>query len=111
MREAPHLPRVAIAAGLPVRYLYFTGQSGRRYLFTCVGTDALRDFDAGVAIAASGDAIVWAGEVAELARMPAAALPRRAAIYVHFLAATLSERRAIVADLRAEEPVQLRLAA
>ena len=62
-------------------------------------------------IAVSGGQIVWIGEVAELARMDAEALPRRAEVYVHLLAATLAERRAVIEDLRPEERVRLRLAA
>jgi hypothetical protein len=64
-----------------------------------------------VAIAVNGERIVWVGEVAALARMPENAPPRSAAVYVHLLAATLDERRAVIADLRAEERCQLRLAA
>lgn len=111
MSPSPHISEVALAAGLPARYLYWFGHSGRRYLFTCVGVNAAIDCEGAVGMAVSGGQIVWIGEVAELARMDAEALPRRAEVYVHLLAETLAERRLIVEDLRPEERVRLRLAA
>jgi hypothetical protein len=107
----PQLSQVCLRAGLPARYLYWPGRSGRRYLFTCMGAEAASDFEAGVAIAVSGGEIVWVGEVSALARMPVQSLPRRAEIYVHLLAETLAERRAVAEDLRPEERMRLRLAA
>jgi len=111
MSPSPHVSKVALAAGLPARYLYWFGHSGRRYLFTCMGAGAAADFESGVAIAISGGQIVWVGEVAELARMAKHSAPRRAEVYVHLLATTLAERRAVVEDLRPDERVTLRLAA
>jgi hypothetical protein len=111
MTPSPHLSEVAMAAGLPARYVYWFGRSGRRYLFTCTGADAAENFDGGVVIAVSGGQIVWIGEVAALQRMPAGSGPRRAEIYVHLLADSLAERRDIIEDLRPEEIVRLRLAA
>lgn len=108
---SPSLPRVAMTAGLPARYLYFSGRSGSRYLFTCMGLSAAADFESGVAIAVSGREIVWIGEVSELGQMPEDSLPLRAEIYVHLLAPTLSARRAVIEDLSPEEPLRLRLAA
>lgn len=107
----PHVARVVIAAGLPARFLYWFGRSGRRYLFTCTGGEAAADFETGVALCVSEGRIVWIGEVAALARLPKDSAPRRAAIYVHLLAATLAERRAVIDDLRPDERVVLRLAA
>ena len=107
----PMLSRVAQAAGLPARYLYWAGRSGMRYLFTCTGSAGIADFDSGVAIAVSDEKIVWAGEVATLARMPADSQPRRAAIYLHLLASGPDERRAVIEDLRPAARVPLRLAA
>ena len=111
MSPSPHLSKVAMAAGLPARYVYWFGHSGRRYLFTCTGASTAADFESGVAIAVSGGQIVWIGEVAALSRMAEDAGPRRAEVYVHLLAATLAERRAVIEDLRPEERVRLRLAA
>jgi hypothetical protein len=110
MNPAPELSRVAIAAGLPARYLYWVGRSGRRYLFTCTGGASVSDFDSGIAMAIAGGEIVWIGEVDMLARMPQSARPRRAEVYIHFLAKTPAERRAVVDDLR-PEPQRMRLAA
>ena len=111
MSPLPHLPRAALAAGLPLRFLYWFGRSGRRYLFSCTGLDGAADFESGVAIAVSENEIVWSGEVADLAELPKDAPAKRAAIYVHLLATTLAARRAVIDDLRPEECAELRLAA
>ena len=111
MSPSPHLSKVAMAAGLPARYLYWFGHSRRRYLFTCMSAGAAADFESGVAIAVSGGQIVWIGEVGEFSGMAEDTAPRRAEVYVHLLAATLAERRALIDDLRPEETVRLRLAA
>jgi len=104
-------PRTAAAAGLAARYLYWCGRSGRRYLFTSTDHASLADFGDGVAIAAVNGRLVWAGEVADLARMPKAAGLSPPAFYVHLLAATPEERRAVVDDLKPAEAGHLRLAA
>ena len=64
-----------------------------------------------MAIAVSGNEIVWSGEIAELAELPKDAPARGASIYVHLLASTLAARRAVVEDLRPEVQAELRLAA
>ncbi len=109
--SSPSLSRVALAAGLPARYLYWAGHSERRYLFTCTGADGTDDFESGVAIAVKAGQIIWIGEVAELQQLDARAAARRAEVYVHLLAATLAERRAVIEDLRPAERTRLRLAA
>lgn len=111
MSLVPQIPRAALAAGLPARFLYWFGRSGRRYLFSCTGLRGAADFESGIAIAVSGKDIVWVGEVADLSRLAKDAPARRAAIHVHLLATTLGERRAVIEDLRPIEEVQLRLAA
>jgi hypothetical protein len=74
--------------------------------------NAAAELESGVAIAVSGERIVWIGQVAELALLAIDAPPRRAAVYVHLLAATLAERRGVMWDLRpAEAEGHLRLAA
>jgi len=108
---SPHLSQAALKAGLPARYVYWSGHSGARYLFTCMDADTAADFETAVALAVSGGQIVWTGESRDLGRMDARALPRRAEIYVHLLAATLADRRRVIDDLRPEEPTRLRLAA
>ena len=111
MPPSPNVCRAAIAAGVPARFVYWAGRSGRRYVFTCTGAMSLSDFEDGVAIAVSRGEIVWSGHVTALARMPADAAPRQAAIYLHLLATTLQARRAVIDDLRPAEPDRLRLAA
>ena len=110
-----HLSLAAIAAGVPPRYVYWYGRSGRRYLFTAAEgggqPGAVDDFAEGVAIAVRGGAIVWSGDVAALADLPRTAWHRGAAFYVHLLAATPEERRAVVEDLRPAQGEHLRLAA
>jgi hypothetical protein len=105
------MSRAALAAGVPVRYLYWVGRSKRRYLFTCTDWRSLADFSEGVAIAVSGGAIVWSGEIAALAALPPSAEARRAALCVHLLASTPEDRRRVIEDLRPSGAAQLRLAA
>ncbi|HWT31003.1 MAG TPA: hypothetical protein VN240_08265 [Propylenella sp.] len=109
--STPIVSRAALAAGVPVRYLYWFGRSQQRYLFTCTEWRSLQDFSEGVAIAVCQGAIVWSGEIAALAALPPFAEARRAALYVHLLAATPEERRGIIEDLRPTESPHLRLAA
>jgi len=109
--SSPHVSRAALAAGLPARFLYWSGHSGRRYLFSSTSAEMLHDFEDAVAIAVSGDRVVWVGDASALARFPADSAPRRAAIYVHLLAATAEDRRAVIEDLRPVERSFLRLAA
>jgi hypothetical protein len=104
-------PRTAAAAGLASRYLYWCGRSGRRYLFTSTDHASLADFGDGVAIAAVHGRLVWAGEAADLTRLPRAAGLSRPALYVHLLAATPEERRVVIEDLRPVEARHMRLAA
>ena len=110
--SAPIVSRAALAAGVPVRYLYWFGRSQQRYLFTCTDWRSLLDFSEGVAIAVSRGAVVWSGEIAALAALPASAQAQHSTIYVHLLAATAEERRRVIEDLRpATESGHLRLAA
>ena len=111
MSLVPQIPRVTLAAGLPARFLYWVGRSGRRYLFSCTGFRGAADFESGIAIAVSGKEIVWVGEIAELSSLAKDAPERRAAIHVHLLATTLEERRVAIEDLRPMAEAQLRLAA
>lgn len=103
-------PRTAAAAGLASRYLYWCGESGRRYLFTATDHAGLADFADGVAIAVVGGRIVWAGEAEELARLPNAGLARRS-VFVHLLANSDEERQAIIDDLSPVQVAAFRLAA
>ena len=117
MNTISHLSSAALEAGVPARYLYWYGRSGRRYLFTAAesgtGSDsgAMADFGDGVAIAVRAGAIVWSGDMAALAFMPRTAWRHRVDLYVHLLAATPEARRAVVEDLRPQQGEHLKLAA
>ena len=109
MSPWPSASQAAMAAGLPPRYVYWHGHSGRRYLFTATDGRSIADFDEAVALRVENGRIGWAGHVRELVTAPAA--PPRAPIYVHLLAATPEEREAVIADLRPERSSPVRLAA
>ena len=112
MSSMPIVSQAAVAAGIPARYLYWTGRSGRRYLFTCMSDAAASGLESGVAIAVSGEHIAWIGEVAALAHRSSGTDARGADIYVHLLAKDASARRAVIWDLRpAESACHLPLAA
>jgi hypothetical protein len=111
MTPLSYVSRAALAAGVPARYRYWLGRSGRRYLFTCTDVSDLAHFELGVAIAVMAGQITWTGDIATLAAMPASAPARNAAIYVHLLAATPEERQAVVEDLKPIDGSHLRLAA
>jgi hypothetical protein len=110
--SSPLVSQAALAAGVPARFIYWTGRSGRRYLFTSMNAGDAAELESGVAIAVDGERIIWVGEVGELAMLPGHAPARKAAVYVHLLAATLAERRGVIWDLRPVETAgHLRLAA
>lgn len=112
MSSLPTISQAALAAGVPARYLYWVGRSGRRYLFTQMDSAAAAELESGVAIVVRSDEIVWIGEVANLAPLPNDMSGRHAEVYVHLLAETLAERRGVIWDLRpAETESHLRLAA
>ena len=111
MSTWPSVPLAAAAAGLPSRYVYWHGRSGRRYLFTAADGAGIADFDEGVAILVRAGVILWAGEVGALAEAADVAGRPGAAFYVHLLATTEGERCAVVEDLRPDEGAHLRLAA
>lgn len=111
MSTRPSVSLAAAAAGVPPRYVYWHGHSGRRYLFTAADGTGAVDFDDGVAIAVRAGVILWAGDVGEVAGIPELAGPLGACVYVHLLAATAEERSSVIADLRPEHRPQVRLAA
>lgn len=92
-----------MAAGIPARYTYWTGRSGRRYLFTSMSGRAASGLESGVAIAVGGERIVWIGEVEELALLSGDSPAHHADIYVHLLAQEPAARRAVLWDLRPAE--------
>jgi hypothetical protein len=107
---SPVAPRTLADAGLASRYYYFSGRSGRRYLFTATDHRSLEDFGEGVAICVVGGQVIRSGEVSAVARLPRTAGLNRPAYYVHLLAASPGERAAIAEDL-APETLHYRLAA
>ncbi len=112
-------PEIPQKAGFGDRFHYFRGRSGRRYLFTIVPAEALEDFRNVVAMwaepAPAGrlsartlvtlDARGGIGPAADLTRPPAA--DGRTLCLVHLLAATETERRAVIADLASAATVEL----
>lgn len=113
-------PEIPQKAGLGDRFHYFRGRSGRRYLFTVVAGEALADFRSVVAMLAEPtpagrlsaralvtlDALGCIGPGADPAWPPAE--DRKTLYLVHLLAATDTERRAVIADLA---PLSVQLAA
>jgi len=111
MVQSPQPSSAARAAGIPARYVYWFGQSGRRVLFTETDEAALADVSGGVVIAVRGGAIIWAGESDAFAALPRTAWLRGAEFFVHLLAASAGERRGLVADFRPAQREPVRLAA
>lgn len=109
MAASSFIPQSAREAGLPARYRYWTGHSGRRYLFTRTDLGSLEDFRGAVLLAVRFGEVSWAGESAAEARRQAA--NRGTGVYVHLLAASAAARREIVADLAPEPAAQPALAA
>ena len=104
------IPQSAVEAGLPARYRYWAGRSGRSYLFTRTDSASLDDFRGAVLLAVRFGQVIWAGQSAGEARRHAAA-SRGTGLYVHLLAGSAAERREIVADLEPEAPGDTALAA
>jgi len=111
MVRSPQPSSAALAAGIPARYVYWFGRSGRRVLFTATDRPALADLSGAVVIAVRAGAIIWAGECEALMRAPRTAWLCGAELYVHLLAAGPGERRALVEDFRPAERESVRLAA
>jgi hypothetical protein len=103
------VPQAALAAGLPPRYLYWRGRSGRRHLFTRTDLAGVGDFGDAVAILVDDGEIVWAGEASAAAC--AAGPLGRVGVHVHLLATSAAARRAIAEDLAPAYPRIVRLAA
>jgi hypothetical protein len=100
-------PLSARALGLADRFRYWRGASGRRYLFSAIGADALDDLVNVVVLTTvdgpeGNDRVAWVGEIDEngdrSGRVIADAAGR-ARTFVHFLASTGPERQAILRDL------------
>ena len=93
------VPHVAIAAGLPGRYRYWTGRSGSRYLFTQVAAKSLDDFDDGVFLLVRFGTIQMVGGRDALSAALADS-HQGAVVYVHLLATSAASHSHIIDDLR-----------
>lgn len=104
MNPRSSIPRIVLEAGLPARFRYWSGGSGRRYLFTSTDVEAVKHFDNAVVIVARYGRIVWAGQYAEpeYGRSPMYQLSRRAGaqVFVHLLARDEVQRSEIIDDLK-----------
>lgn len=110
MTKGSFIPQSALEAGLPARYRYWAGRSGRSYLFTRTDAASLEDFRGAVLLAVRFGQVIWAGCSAPEARRHATA-SRGTGLYVHLLAGSSAERQEIVADLEPDMPAQTALAA
>ncbi|PTW63297.1 hypothetical protein C8N35_1011348 [Breoghania corrubedonensis] len=102
-------PRAAEALGLVETYTYLHGASGKRYLFTSVPEDGLRDYPGAVAVMTAAsprhDRIFWIGEVDAQGFLHGSSLgrkPHRLHTLVHLLARDADSRRQVIRDLRNE---------
>ncbi len=113
-------PEIPQKAGFGDRFHYFRGRSGRRYLFTVVSGETLEDFRNVVAMLAepapsgrlAAHAVVTVDALGRIVPLPDRAAPPgrggHTVCLVHLLAASETERRAVVADLA---PLTMQLAA
>lgn len=115
--QPPEVPR---RAGLGDRFHYFRGISGRRYLFTEVALDDLRDFHSAVVVLAGrqaeGRLAAFSVSVSDSHGRPETTgrafmgvPPAHTVALVHLLAGSEAERRDLVADLA--PPLAVALAA
>ena len=95
---------LARRAGLGDRFLYWRGHSGRRYLFTAIACESLADFRSAVVILAEfrPDGRFVGRTVTALdsaGRGWPPIVPAGQAAFVHLLATTAEDRRAVLRDL------------
>jgi len=98
MKMSSTVPSVAIAAGMPGRYRYWTGRSGARYLFTQVAANSLDDFDDGVFLLVRFGTIQMVGDRGKVSAALADSC-RGAVLYVHLLATSKASHSHTIADL------------
>ncbi|WP_407049504.1 hypothetical protein [Methyloraptor flagellatus] len=103
-------PMSARSIGLGERFRYWSGASGRRYLFSSMSTAALDDLTNVVVLLVATDMrgehqVVWLGEIdgegVRSGQPVGQAKDRPTRAYVHLLAGSDDERRAILLDLTA----------
>jgi len=95
--------RIAAQAGLGDRFRYWSGASGRRYLFTRI--DALQGeageedaYPGAVALVEAQGRVLSVGPFAEVAAA-CARLGAEAKLFVHLLARRAEDRLAVIADI------------
>lgn len=98
MKMSSSVPRVAIAAGIPDRYRYWTSGSGERYLFTQVAAKSLDDFDDGVFLLVRFGTVQRVGDRSTVAAALADGC-HGAVLYVHLLATSEASHAHIIDDL------------
>ncbi len=105
MYETPDSVRMT---DLSDRFRYWTGVSGRRYLFSTVTIADLRDFADAVVLISTGEnrdtqaGRVWVGETDCEGNLTGPQMkPREGSAFVHLLSTHGIERRSIVEDLAA----------
>jgi hypothetical protein len=98
MKMLSSVPHVAIAAGMPGRYRYWTGRSGARYLFTQVAAKSLEDFDDGVFLLVRFGTIQIVGNRGTVSAALADGC-HGAVLYVHLLATSEASHSHIIDDL------------
>ena len=98
MKTPNSVPHVAIAAGMPGRYRYWTGQSGVRYLFTQVTAKSLDDFDDGVFLLVRFGTVETIGDRSAMSAALADGC-HGAVLYVHLLATSKASHAHIIDDL------------
>ena len=98
MKPSSSVPNVAIAAGMPGRYRYWTGRSGARYLFTQVAAKSFDDFDDGVFLLVRFGTIQTVGDRSAISAALADGC-HGAVLYVHLLATSEALHSHIIGDL------------
>ena len=104
------IPATIKSTALGDKFHYMTGASGRRYLFSTVAVNELRDFDNAVVVLAGPCECgtrqsVWVGAlengsgIDRLRRAFRNWLKRAERAHIHLLAGTSEERRRIIDDL------------
>ena len=103
MKPRSSIPNIVLEAGLPARFRYWSGGSGRRYLFTKSDLEAVCHFDNAVIIVVRYGRIVWAGGLSgsqgEYAGLNEMSDRDGAQIFVHLLARDDTQRSQIIEDL------------
>jgi hypothetical protein len=99
MEPPINVPHVAIAAGMAGRYRYWTGRSGRRYLFTQLAAKSLDDFDDGVFLLVRFGTVETVGDRNAISAALADGC-HGAVLYVHLLATSAASHAHIIDDLR-----------